>query len=182
MVDQVVVLPILCGQNHYNGNPGGQSQGYPGGPFYSGSGGGGASAAGAESNPSTGGAGGAAFTNLVGKGLGAYAGGGGGGIMFGFTSINSTPLINGSGPGGRPGVSAGGNGTTNTGGGGGGASPYPAPLTAGGSGGSGIVLIRFPAATAPGNLAVGPGTNTLGTNGPTGDKIATFTVSGTLTV
>jgi hypothetical protein len=43
-------------------------------------------------------------------------------------------------------------------------------------------MIRFAAAAIPSNLAVGPGTNTLGTHSPTGDKIATFTVSGTLTV
>lgn len=78
--------------------------------------------------------------------------------------------------------------------GGGGGTP-PAPDTShglgsgpnrggGGQGGSangneGIIIIRAP---GDANLTVAPGTNTLTTDGPTGDKIATFTVSGTLVV
>ena len=53
----------------------------------------------------------------------------------------------------------------------------------GGNGGSGIVIIRIPQACGP-RVSVSPGTNTL-TNSPAPDgtaKIATFTVSGTLTV
>ena len=50
------------------------------------------------------------------------------------------------------------------------------------NGGSGIIIVRFPATTAPSSLAVAPGANSLATDSPSGDKIATFTVSGTLTV
>jgi hypothetical protein len=49
-----------------------------------------------------------------------------------------------------------------------------------GSGGSGIVVVRFPSAAT---LSVTPCTNSTGTvPGPSTDKIATFTVNGTLTV
>ena len=48
----------------------------------------------------------------------------------------------------------------------------------GGSGGSGAVVIRTPSAFS---LAVTPGTNATATH-PGGEKIATFTVSGTLTI
>jgi hypothetical protein len=71
----------------------------------------------------------------------------------------------------RAGGGAGGNGQ---GGGGGSGGTH-------GSGGSGIVVIRVPGPTAPGDLAVAPGTNTLSTD-PGGDQIATFTVTGTLTI
>ena len=47
-----------------------------------------------------------------------------------------------------------------------------------GNGGSGVVVIRGPSAVT---FAVAPGTNSTSTH-PGGDKIATFTVSGTLTV
>jgi hypothetical protein len=78
----------------------------------------------------------------------------------------------GGGSGGRACVAAG-SGTVNTGSGGGGGNP-------GGSGGSGIVVVRFPSAAC---IAAAPGTNTVTTCvGPANDKVATFTVSGTLTV
>ena len=72
-------------------------------------------------------------------------------------------------------------GTVNTGGGGGGGG---SPNQGGGNGGSGIVILRIPAACAPGSLAAAPGTNTITTlPAPAGGcKIATFTVDGTLTV
>ena len=47
-----------------------------------------------------------------------------------------------------------------------------------GAGGSGIVIVKAPSSAT---LAVSPGTNTTGTH-PDGGKLATFTVSGTLTV
>ena len=65
-------------------------------------------------------------------------------------------------------------GTVNTGGGGGGGhctSPS-------GAGGSGIVIIRTPSAYT---LAVSPGCNSSAAH-PGGDKIATFNVTGTLTI
>jgi hypothetical protein len=68
-------------------------------------------------------------------------------------------------------------GTVNTGGGGGGAGGSPNNAT-GGSGGSGIVIVRAPSART---FTVAPGTNTTSST-PGGCKVATFTVSGTLTV
>ena len=54
----------------------------------------------------------------------------------------------------------------------------------GGQGGTGVVILRIPAANAPSDLAAAPGSNTITTlPAPAGGcKIATFTVSGTLTV
>ena len=54
----------------------------------------------------------------------------------------------------------------------------------GGAGGTGVIILRIPAANAPPSLAAAPGTNTITTlPAPAGGcKIATFTVSGTLTV
>jgi hypothetical protein len=53
--------------------------------------------------------------------------------------------------------------------------------SSGGSGGSGIVIVRAPGSA---NISAGPGTNTVTTlPAPAGGcKVATFTVSGTLTV
>ena len=86
--------------------------------------------------------------------------------------------VGGAGGGGNGGT-PGGSGTANTGGGGGG-SNFPAPGCSGGAGGSGIVIVRFPSAAC---IAAAPGTNTVTTCvGPANDKVATFTVSGTLTV
>ena len=53
-----------------------------------------------------------------------------------------------------------------------------AQATSGGSGGTGIVIIRAPSSKT---LTVSPGTNSTSTH-PGGDKLATFTVSGTLTI
>ena len=44
------------------------------------------------------------------------------------------------------------------------------------------MVVRIPAATAPAGVSVAPGTNTLATDTPTGDKICTFTVDGTLSL
>jgi hypothetical protein len=67
----------------------------------------------------------------------------------------------------------------NTGGGGGGGGVIPAGYN-GGSGGSGIVIIRAPGSA---QISASPGTNTVTTlPAPAGGcKVATFTVSGTLT-
>jgi hypothetical protein len=84
----------------------------------------------------------------------------------------------GGGTGGKTNSIAATAGTVNTGGGGGGQGG--APSNVGGAGGSGIVIVR-----APGNATfnVSPGTNTVTTlPAPAGGcKVATFTVSGTLT-
>jgi hypothetical protein len=47
-----------------------------------------------------------------------------------------------------------------------------------GKGGSGVVIVSAP---ADATLSVSPGTNSTGT-APGGQKLATFTVSGTLTI
>ena len=71
---------------------------------------------------------------------------------------------------------AGGSGSINTGSGGaGGVEPI-----GNGAGGSGIVIVRYPSGAAPA-ITLAPGTN-VKTTAPNGDGVATFTVSGTLTV
>jgi len=80
----------------------------------------------------------------------------------------------------RPFCVVGAAGTTNTGSGGGGSgfgSPAPTNPGLGGAGGSGIVVVRAPNAVT---FTAAPGTNTVS---PVGScTVATFTVSGTLTV
>jgi hypothetical protein len=127
-----------------------------------------------------GGPGGAGLANSITGSPVTRAGGGGGGCYW-----RGTPGGSGGSGGGGPaspaspstespfGTGTPGSNNLGAGGGSGGTS---------GSGGSGIVVIRIPAATAPATLAVAPGTNTLATDGPTGDQIATFTVSGTITI
>ena len=44
----------------------------------------------------------------------------------------------------------------------------------------GIVVLRLPTSSKPGNFAVAPGTNTVATTGSC--TVATFTVSGTITL
>ena len=130
-------------------------------------------------SPPRGNGGSGAATSITGSSQ-THAGGGGGG---GYQSA----------PGGSGGSGGGGNGTNpqsgtgqaggaGDGGGGGGAGYQPGGNAPGGAGGSGRVVIRIPAANAPGTLAVAPGTNSLTTDSPTGDKIANFTVDGTLTL
>ena len=94
---------------------------------------------------------------------GGSGGGGSGKNSDGPTSAIGTPGSDGLGGGG------GGSFYSNSG-------PVP-----GSNGGSGIVVVRIPAATAPGTLSVAPGTNSLATH-PSGDKICTFTVDGTLSL
>ena len=149
------------------GQPGASGSGEPA----SGGGGGGATAAGGVPKSPGGGDGGTgATTNITGSSS-SYAGGGGGG---GRSSPGGSGGTGGGGPGGS--CSAGTAGTANTGGGGGGDG---GPGT-GGTGGSGIVVVRFPSSAC---ISAAPGTNTVASCvGPTNAKVATFTVSGTLTV
>jgi hypothetical protein len=119
-----------------------------------------------------------------GGGGGADMGGGGGagGVLAGTTAdlqANTDYTVSV----GAGGAGAGGSsGTVNTGGGGGGGGQaLPAFASQpGGSGGSGIVIVRAPGSA---NLGASPGTNTVTTlPAPAGGcKVATFTVSGTLT-
>jgi hypothetical protein len=160
--------------NPPQGNPAGTRGDFPG---YGGGGGGGATGqGGAGATPGPGGTGGAGVSNNICGSSVSYAGGGGGGA--------STSLSGGSGGPGSPcgtggagsGNSTGGNGAVNTGGGAG-PGGY-APGQAGGTGGSGIVIIRAPSLAS---LSVSPGTNTTSTT-PGGCKVAKFTVSGNLTI
>lgn len=102
-------------------------------------------------------------------------GGGGGG---GSGNQGSGP--GGSGGGGAGGPSpkgAGGSGGANQGGGGGSGGTVQGN---GGAGGSGVVILRFPACNT---LTVSPGTNSVASCvGPSNCKVATFNVSGCLTV
>jgi hypothetical protein len=115
------------------GNNGG-TNGSTGSPFPAG-GGGGKSAIGQDGTVSKAGDGGAGSTfNFTGTPI--SLGGGGGGAMF----SSNAPGTGGLGGGGNGGTTAGGsNGTANTGGGGGGARSS----FVGGTGGSGIVIIKY---------------------------------------
>jgi hypothetical protein len=156
------------------GNPGGNSTANSGG-----AGGGGATASGGPAPGSSAGPGGNGAPNLINCGgtpfsITAFSGGGGGG-----GNQQNLPGAPGGSGGGGAGDQCGAAtpGTVNTGGGGGGAGQNYGSAV-GGSGGSGAVVIRTPSAFT---LAVTPCTNQTATH-PGGDKIATFTVSGTLTI
>lgn len=103
------------------------------------SGGGGAGTAGSNGSANTGGNGGNGLSSSISGASVTYAGGGGG---SGFT----TPGTGGTGGGANGAVDIVGNaGTANTGGGGGGTGSTAATTNIGGQGGSGIVIIRWPA-------------------------------------
>jgi len=144
------------------GNPGGNALPGSAGGTGGGGGGGGASAAGGNATLPIAGAGGAgspiatAFFGPTspsygtpGPAPGRYFSGGGGGGTASPVYSPGAPIVAGAGgsgggaAGGSPSVAAA-NGTTNTGGGGGGGSDDAVPVPAnGGSGGSGIVVIRY---------------------------------------
>jgi len=134
------------------GNPGGPG-GKDNGPSYPSAGGGGAGgvggAGGLNSVPNTqpGGPGGAGVTTSITSSPLGFSGGGGGGVWGNNAGGSAGP--NGGGAAGnapsRPGTYVGENGTANRGGGGGGSSSpdennYVSPA---GTGGSGIVIIRY---------------------------------------
>jgi uncharacterized protein (TIGR02145 family) len=117
--------------------------GHLGGYWLGGGGGGGASAAGADVAATQGGAGGNGVSSVI-SGSAVIRGGGGGGSINTNTGVRS-PGAGGAGGGGVGGYTTpaqGGDGSVNTGGGGGGGS-HPGTIS-GGSGGSGIVIIRYP--------------------------------------
>ena len=162
-----------------NSPPTDPPQGNPGGN----SGGGGAGGAGQNRpSPTQGGVGGVGVPNLINCGGTPFSrtifGGGGAG---GSDPPGSSPQPND--PGGAPGGGGVGGsratdnstpGATNSGGGAGGQGANKS----GESGGPGFVAVRVPGCFS---LSVSPGTNATATH-PSGDKIATFTVSGTLTI
>ena len=122
------------------GNAGGS--GYGGGATTSGGGGGGgAGAAGTNGGNGVAGAGGNGLANtLTGTSI-TYAGGGGGGSNYLSGAAGGT----GGGGNGASGATIAQNGTANRGGGGGGGGSVTNSYL-GGNGGSGIVIIRYPAA------------------------------------
>ena len=122
-------------------------------PNYGGGGGGGATAVGGNGSGSVAGDGGAgATTSITGSSV-SYAGGGGAGAYGNGPGASGDVGTGGTGGGGNggnlqpnPGNGAGFAGTANTGGGGGGASGGNTGLGAasnGGTGGSGVVIIRY---------------------------------------
>lgn len=130
------------------GGAGTANQGYAGGNSvatsnYGPGGGGGAGAAGQNGTTTIAGNGGnGVATSISGSSVTYAGGGGGGGISIGIT----TPGTGGTGGGGAGANSTttGFAGTANRGGGGGGGG-YSGGWLAGGAGGSGIVIIRYPA-------------------------------------
>jgi hypothetical protein len=143
-------------------------------------GGGGAGSDGQGGNPSYGGTGGdglyfAAFSSWGDTNHPGYFGGGGGGS---YRSGVTAGGLGGKGGGGRGGATLGLPGQANTGGGGGGADYNN--VTAG-DGGSGIVIVRYPYASAPDQLLVSVSSPTAGQAFLVGSPIsATATVqSGT---
>ena len=163
------------GQSRTTGNPGGSGgggvagagqgygypsptqQGYPGGSTSSGgrfAGGGGAGQAGGNGAPATGsGKGGDGLQSDISGTPTYYAGGGGGGAAgspAGYYGVGA-PGVGGGGAGGAPIDNLAGapmNGATNRGGGGGGGQAQ-GPEVIAGSGGSGIVIIRYPYVASP---------------------------------
>jgi hypothetical protein len=106
-----------------------------------------------------------------------FAGGGGGGNNNSIAN-DVAGGIGGGGAGRGEGVNPSGEaGLANTGGGGGGGTYGPGDNPSG-AGGSGIVIARAPSDFT---FTVAPGTNSTSTT-PGGCKVATFTVTGTLTV
>ena len=178
------LVPPGCAANGGTGNVVTTSpvQGYNGGrgtfsPGNGASGGGGGAgevgAAGTSSGSGNGGRGGAGLPNSITGSAVSYAGGGGG---AGEDAAGAASPCGTGGAGGTPGgTTTGTAGTINRGGGAGGGSSG-----AGALGGSGIVILRIATACKPGSFAVAPGTNTTAVDGSC--TVATFTVSGTLTL
>ena len=138
-------------------------------------GGGGAGTAGSNGTSSTGGNGGTGVQNSITSTATFYAGGGGGG-SYNNNNVGS----GGSGVGGNANARAAGSpGVSNTGSGGGGGSYSGSAHTNGATGGSGIVILRYPTADIASYTATGltPTETTDGT-----DTILSFTTVGTGTI
>ena len=157
------------------GGSGTAGQGFAGGngivaqPYPTG-GGGGASAAGGNAVSSTSGSGGVGISSSFSGSATFYAGGGGGGAYLQGTPAGTAGAAGSGGGGAGSATGTGTSGTANTGGGGGGGA-YNNSAQVGGSGGSGIVIIRYLGSV---QRATG-GTVTI----TGGYVIHTFTTSGT---
>lgn len=152
------------------GNNGGQGAGYG----WGGGGGGGAGAAGSDGSGNAGGNGGNGLQTSISGTATYYAGGGGGG-----TYTSSAAGTGGLGGGAAGKVAGGGaaasNGTVNTGGGAGGGGNYTGGTP--GSGGSGIVIIRYSDVYLAATATTGSPTYTVAG----GYRVYKFTGSGTIT-
>lgn len=155
-----VTSPVIQG---FDGGDGGSS-------FESAGGGGGAGSAGADATTVNGANGGNGLSSSITGSAITRAGGGGGGCR---SDLGRTPGSGGTGGGGNAGA-PGNAGTTNTGsGGGGGTMDGPG----GGTGGSGVVILRYPNTFT---VTIGAGlTGSTATDGS--DKVTTFT-AGTGTI
>jgi len=140
---------------------------------FSAGGGGGASNVGSAGTINTGGSGGGGTASSISGSSVTYAGGGGGGR--GSNNVGSAGT-GGSGGGGNGGSqSSGSNATTNTGGGGGGAAGGGTYV--GGSGGSGIVIIRYADSFSAASATTGSPTITVAG----GYRVYQWTSSGSIT-
>lgn len=147
------------------GYPGGKSWAYNGGPSnIATGGGGGAGQAGQNAAPAVAGAGGNGIPSTISGANVFYAGGGGGGVFSGTTAPGG---LGGGGHGG--GYYSGGQtpGTVNLGAGGGGSQ------TTATSGGSGIIILRYPNTYILSNTT--PGLSFTTNTAIAGYKITTFT-------
>ena len=130
-----------AGQGNDSGNP------YNAGSPYANSGGGGAGQTGfTPGSNSISARGGNGLEFSISGASTYYAGGGGGGGGGPSYNVNTSSATGGLGGGGAGGPSAGSdgvNGQVNTGGGGGGSHSYNDGARSGGSGGSGIVIVRY---------------------------------------
>ena len=178
----VSATPVMPGGQGFPGHatqPNYESIGVPGG------------GAGGVGGPGSG-TGGIGLNNSITGSPVGYAGGGGAGGAgwaghFGSGGGGQPNTSSDRGFGAGDGGAAGNPGQTNNaiagadntgGGGGGGGVPLVNPIVSpAANGGSGIVIIRTPGDV---NLGVSPGTNSVATL-PSGEKVATFTVSGNLT-
>ena len=123
------------------GFPGGNAQ--PSSPYAPG-GGGGAGAAGGTGSGSTAGPGGAGVTSSISTAAVQRGGGGGGGHQSYTTSAGGCAGAGGGGAGSQGSGITGSDGTIYTGGGGGGGhANCPNPGQSGGTGGKGLVIIRY---------------------------------------
>ncbi len=151
---------------------------------YGAGGGGGAGTVGGNGSTTAGGAGGVGLASSITGSSVTYAGGGGGAGYIPGGSTAGSGGAGGGGAGGNPAVS----GTVNTGGGGGAGN---AENITGGTGGSGVVIIRFTTQTAPiispALTVASTGNVGIGTSTPTAQLHTTGTVrfqnfgAGTLT-
>jgi hypothetical protein len=137
------------------GNNGGTGTGSA--PNYGTGGGGGAGAVGVNATPTVGGNGGVGVASSITGSSVFYAGGGGG-----STYLAGTPGTGGNGGGGNGSTGAGSSGTANTGGGGGGSERTP--VSNGGAGGKGVVILSLPTAKYSSTTTGSPTVTTSGSN------------------